>query len=71
MSKKGEHVWEVVRIKQSDSGTNQSIGGKIVESFKKHPLLWSLGIGAVVTGVGGIAMYAALPTLTKIGLALL
>jgi hypothetical protein len=54
-----------------DSGTKQSTGSKIVESFKKHPLLWGLGIGAVVTGVGGIAMYASLPTLTKIGLALL
>lgn len=57
--------------KPADSGTKQSIGGKIVESFKKHPLLWGLGIGAVVTGVGGIAMYASMPTLTKIGLALL
>ncbi len=55
----------------SDSGTKQSMGNKVVESFKKHPLLWGLGIGAVVTGVGGVAMYASLPTLTKIGLALL
>lgn len=57
--------------KPADSGAKQSTGSKIVESFKKHPLLWGLGIGAVVTGVGGIAMYASLPTLTKIGLALL
>ena len=55
----------------SDSDPKQSTGSKIVESFKKHPFLWGLGIGAVVTGVGGIAMYASLPTLTKIGLALL
>jgi hypothetical protein len=44
---------------------------KIVESFKKHPFLWGLGAGAVVTGVAGIAMYSSLPMLTKIGLALL
>lgn len=55
----------------SDSDSKQPTGSKIVESFKKHPFLWGLGIGAVVTGVGGIAMYASLPTLTKIGLALL
>ena len=55
----------------ASSDAKQSTGSKIVESFKKHPLLWGLGIGAVVTGVGGVAMYASLPTLTKIGLALL
>lgn len=55
----------------SDSDTKKSTGSKIGESFKKNPLLWGLGIGAVLTGVGGIAMYAALPTLTKVGLALL
>lgn len=57
----------------SSSGTSSegSTGSKIVESFKKHPFLWGLGAGAVVTGVAGIAMYASLPMLTKIGLALL
>ena len=55
----------------SNSNTKKTTGSKIGESFKKHPLLWGLGIGAVLTGVGGIAMYAALPTLTKVGLALL
>ena len=55
----------------SDTGSGKSTGEKIINSFKKHPFLWGLGIGAVVTGVGGIAMYASLPTLTKIGLALL
>ena len=53
----------------SDSGS--STGSKIVQSFKEHPLLWGLGIGADVTGIGGIAMYASLPMLTKVGLALL
>lgn len=55
----------------SDSDSGSSTGSKIVKSFKEHPLLWGLGIGAVVTGVAGVAMYASLPMLTKIGLALL
>ena len=57
----------------SYSGDNSSgsSGSKIVESFKKHPFLWGLGAGAVVTGVAGIALYASMPMLTKIGLALL
>lgn len=54
----------------SDSGTD-STGSKLVESFKKHPFLWGLGAGVVATGIGGIALYASLPRLTKIGLALL
>jgi hypothetical protein len=56
---------------ESNTVSKQSTGSKIVQSFKEHPFLWGLGIGAVVTGVGGVAMYASLPTLTKIGLALL
>lgn len=55
----------------SSTSTSGSSGNKIVESFKKHPFLWGLGAGAVVTGVAGIAMYASLPMLSKIGLALL
>jgi hypothetical protein len=55
----------------SDTHSGGSTGSKIVESFKKHPFLWGLGAGAVVTGVAGIAMYSSLPMLTKIGLALL
>lgn len=53
------------------SDSQPSTGSKIVESFKKHPFLWGLGAGAVVTGVAGIALYASMPMLTKIGLALL
>lgn len=64
-----EAVSKPVASSGSDSGT--STGSKIVKSFKEHPLLWGLGIGAVVTGVAGVAMYASLPMLTKIGLALL
>lgn len=48
-----------------------SSGSKIVESFKKHPFLWGLGAGVVATGIGGIALYASLPRLTRIGMALL
>jgi hypothetical protein len=59
------------KAKPSNSGASESAGSKIVKSFKEHPLLWGLGIGAVATGVAGVAMYASLPTLTKIGLALL
>ena len=55
----------------SETTSSSSSGSKIVESFKKHPFLWGLGAGAVVTGVAGIAMYASLPMLSKIGLALL
>lgn len=55
----------------SSTSSGGSSGSKIVESFKKHPFLWGLGAGAVVTGVAGIAMYASLPMLSKIGLALL
>ena len=55
----------------ADSDSQPSTGSKIVESFKKHPFLWGLGAGAVVTGVAGIALYASMPMLTKIGLALL
>lgn len=55
----------------SNTSSSGSSGNKIVESFKKHPFLWGLGAGAVVTGVAGIAMYASLPMLSKIGLALL
>lgn len=55
----------------SSTSSNGSSGSRIVESFKKHPFLWGLGAGAVVTGVAGIAMYASLPMLSKIGLALL
>lgn len=54
----------------SDSGSG-STGSKLVESFKKHPFLWGLGAGVVATGIGGFALYASLPRLTKIGLALL
>ena len=54
----------------SDSGSG-STGSKLVESFKKHPFLWGLGAGVVATGIGGIALYASLPRLTKIGMALL
>lgn len=54
----------------SDSGSG-STGSKLAESFKKHPFLWGLGVGVVATGIGGIALYASLPRLTKIGLALL
>lgn len=45
--------------------------GGIASSIKKHPFLWGLGAGAVVTGVAGIALYGSLPFLSKIGLALL
>ena len=55
----------------SGDTSSGSSGSKIVESFKKHPFLWGLGAGAVVTSVAGIAMYASLPMLTKVGLALL
>lgn len=55
----------------SDSESKPSTISKIGKSFKEHPFLWGLGAGAVVTGVAGIAMYASMPMLTKIGLALL
>ena len=55
----------------SGDTSSGSSGSKIVESFKKHPFLWGLGAGVVATGVGGIALYAALPRLAKFGLALL
>ena len=53
------------------SDSTKTTGSKIVDSFKKHPFLWGLGAGVVVTGVAGIALYASMPMLTKIGLALL
>ena len=58
-------------VSKPQATSSSSSGSKIVESFKKHPFLWGLGAGAVVTGVAGIAMYASLPMLSKIGLALL
>ena len=54
----------------SDSGSG-STGSKLVESFKKHPFIWGLGAGVLATGIGGIALYASLPRLTRIGMALL
>ena len=63
----------VSRVSSSNGGvtSNSSSGNKIVESFKKHPFLWGLGAGVVATGIGGIALYASLPRLTRIGMALL
>ena len=53
--------------KKSSGGT----GSKIAQSFKDHPLLWGLGIGALAIGTAGVGLYAALPLTTKLGLALL
>lgn len=50
---------------------NEESKGDIAASIKKHPFLWGLGAGAVVTGIAGVAMYGSLPLLSKIGLALL
>ena len=46
-------------------------GGGLAQSFKEHPLLWGLGLGALAIGTAGVGLYAALPLTTKIGLALL
>jgi len=58
------------RVAQS-SGSSSSSGGGIVKSFKEHPFLWGLGLGAVAIATGGTALYAGLPFTTKLGLALL
>lgn len=57
-------------LAQTSSGSSSG-GGGIIDSMKKHPFLWGLGLGAVAIGTAGIGMYAALPLTTKLGLALL
>lgn len=58
-------------LASSDSTSDGCTGSRIMASFKKHPFLWGLGAGAVITGVAGIALYSSLPMLAKFGLALL
>jgi len=55
----------------STSSGSSSGGGGIIDSVKKHPFLWGLGLGAVAIGTAGVGLYAALPFTTKLGLALL
>lgn len=59
---------------QSDDKTesdDESSGGGIIGSFKKHPFLWGLGAGAVLAGGGAIALYSGLPLMGKLALAFL
>lgn len=55
----------------STSSSEGSTGSGLLSSFKKHPFLWGVGAGALVTGVAGVALYSSLPMLAKVGLALL
>lgn len=53
------------------SGSSSGGGSKLAQSFKEHPLLWGIGLGALAIGTAGVGLYAALPFTTKLGLALL
>ena len=57
-------------IKKTSSSSSGS-GSKLAQSFKEHPLLWGIGLGALAIGTAGVGLYAALPFTTKLGLALL
>ena len=51
--------------------SSSSSGSSLAQSFKEHPLLWGIGLGALAIGTAGVGLYAALPFTTKLGLALL
>lgn len=57
----------ITKTSSSPSGN----GSKLAQSFKEHPLLWGIGLGALAIGTAGVGLYAALPFTTKLGLALL
>ena len=50
---------------------NETSGGGLIGSFKKHPFLWGLGAGAVLAGGGALALYSGLPLMGKLALAFL
>ena len=58
-------------VASSSSSSSSSFGSKVVDSVKKHPFLWGMGIGAAAIATGGLGLYSALPFTTKLGLALL
>lgn len=55
----------------SSSSSSGGVVSRVTNSFKEHPFLWGLGLGAVAIATGGTALYAGLPFTTKLGLALL
>lgn len=55
----------------SSSSSSGGVVSRVSNSFKEHPFLWGLGLGAVAIATGGTALYAGLPFTTKLGLALL